>query len=115
MMAKYLAIKKRTFEIISKAESGDRASSIFDWSIMILIALSILTIILDSFQSIHERCQTLFQAFEIITVIVFTIVSVISLKALAVGGPGRPLFTVYRLKSSILSFTMSSASTQKTP
>lgn len=72
-MAKYSAIKRRTFEIISKAESGDRVSSIFDWSIMILIALSILTIILDSFQSIHERCQTLFQAFEIITVIVFTI------------------------------------------
>lgn len=72
-MAKCSAIKRRTFEIISKAESGDRISSIFDWSIMILIALSILTIILDSFQSIHERCQTLFQAFEIITVIVFTI------------------------------------------
>jgi len=72
-MAKYSAFKRRIFEIISKAESGDRASSIFDWSIMILIALSIFTIILDSFQSIHERCQTLFQAFEIITVIVFTI------------------------------------------
>lgn len=72
-MAKCSAIKRHTFEIISKAESGDRISSIFDWSIMILIALSILTIILDSFQSIHERCQTLFQAFEIITVIVFTI------------------------------------------
>ena len=72
-MAKCSAIKRRTFEIISKAESGDRISSIFDWSIMILIALSILTIILDSFQSIHERCQALFQAFEIITVIVFTI------------------------------------------
>lgn len=72
-MAKCSAFKRRIFEIISKAESGDRASSIFDWSIMILIALSIFTIILDSFQSIHERCQTLFQAFEIITVIVFTI------------------------------------------
>jgi len=72
-MAKYSAIKRRTFEIISKAESGDRASSIFDWSIMALIALSILTIILDSFQNIHERYQTLFQTFEVITVIVFTI------------------------------------------
>ncbi len=72
-MAKCSAIKRRTFEIINKAESGDRISSIFDWSIMILIALSILTIILDSFQNIHEKCQTLFQAFEIITVIVFTI------------------------------------------
>lgn len=72
-MAKYSAMKKRLFEIISKAELGDRASSIFDWSIMILIALSILAIILDSFQSIHESCQTLFQAFEIVTVFIFTI------------------------------------------
>ena len=73
MMAKYSALKKRTFEIISKAENGDRFSSIFDWSIMVLITLSILTIILDSFQNIHDSCQTLFQVFEIITVIVFTI------------------------------------------
>ena len=35
----------------------------FDWTIMILIALSILTIILDSFQSIHDRYQTVFSRF----------------------------------------------------
>ncbi len=39
---------------------------------MILIALSILTIILDSFQVIHDKFQAAFQIFEIITVIVFT-------------------------------------------
>lgn len=72
-MTRYQAVKKRTFEIISKSENGDRASSIFDWSIMILIALSILTIILDSFQPIHQKYQSLFQIFETITVIVFTI------------------------------------------
>ncbi len=71
-MAKNSAIKKRTFEIISRAEDGDRLSAVFDWSIMLLIVLSILNIILDSFQSIHESCKTLFQVFEIITVIVFT-------------------------------------------
>lgn len=72
-MPRWKKAKQRVFEIISKAENGDRASSIFDWSIMILIALSILTIILDSFQSIHQKYQSLFQVFEIITVIVFTI------------------------------------------
>ena len=40
-MSRYKQIKKRVFEIISKAEDGDIASKIFDWSIMILIALSI--------------------------------------------------------------------------
>ena len=66
-------LKQRIFEIISKSENGDRASSIFDWTIMTLIALSILTIILDSFQNIHEKYQTVFQTFEVITVIIFTI------------------------------------------
>ena len=32
-----------------------------------------LTIILDSFQNIHDRFQTVFQVFEVITVIVFTL------------------------------------------
>lgn len=70
---KYKAIKKRTFEIISKAENGDLASAIFDWSIMALIALSILSIILESFAGIYAKWKPAFSAFETITVIVFTI------------------------------------------
>lgn len=66
-------IKKRVFEIISKAEDGDRASKIFDWSIMILIALSIISIILESFASIYDKYHPVFQIFEVITVVVFTI------------------------------------------
>lgn len=66
-------LKHRVFDIISKAENGDRLSSIFDWTIMILIALSILTIILDSFQSIHAELGTVFQIFEFITVIFFSL------------------------------------------
>lgn len=66
-------LKRRIFEIISKAGEDDGASTVFDWLIMSLIGLSILTIILDSFQDIHARCATLFQVLEIITVIVFTL------------------------------------------
>lgn len=66
-------IKKRVFEIISKAEDGDRASKIFDWSIMILIALSIISIILESFANIYDKYHPVFQIFEVITVVVFTI------------------------------------------
>ena len=28
-------VKKRVFQIISKAEKGDRTSAVFDWTIMI--------------------------------------------------------------------------------
>lgn len=70
---RYQTIKKRTFEIISKAENGDRASSIFDWSIMTLIALSILSIILESFSGIYQKWHSAFSGFETFTVIVFTV------------------------------------------
>ena len=73
MTANMKTIKKRVFEIISKAEDGDLVSAIFDWSIMILIALSIISIILESFASIYDRFHSIFQVFELITIVVFTI------------------------------------------
>ena len=71
-MTKYQAVKKRVFEIISKAEDGDTASRIFDRSIMILIALSIVSIILESFSGIYLRWNRAFRIFDTVTVIVFT-------------------------------------------
>lgn len=73
MQADYKSIKRRVFEIISKAEDGDRASQIFDWTIMTLIALSIISIILESFSSIYENYHSKFQIFETVSVVVFTI------------------------------------------
>lgn len=72
-MSKYMRIKKRVFEIISKAEKGDFASAVFDWSIMLLIALSIISIVLESFSIINERYHDAFHLFETVTVIVFSI------------------------------------------
>lgn len=72
-MQGFAKTKKRVFEIISKAEEGDRASRIFDWTIMILIALSVISIILESFENIAARHQTVLRMFEAITVIIFTV------------------------------------------
>lgn len=66
-------IRRRIFEIISKAENGDIVSRIFDGLIMSLIFLSILSIVLESFESIAARCSGLFRAFEIISVAVFAV------------------------------------------
>lgn len=49
-------MKKRVFEIISKAEDGDGESRAFDLCIMLLIALSVLCIILESFAEIKRYC-----------------------------------------------------------
>ena len=66
-------MKKRIFDIINKAETGDRASRVFDLGIMALIVLSVISIILQSFEDIAEKYDTLFSIFEAVTVAVFTI------------------------------------------
>ena len=66
------AVRRRTFEIISKAEEGDRVSQVFDWSIMTLIALSIVSIVLESFTALYLKYYSVFRTFEIVTVAVFT-------------------------------------------
>ncbi len=66
-------IRRRIFEIISKAENGDIVSRIFDSLIMSLIFLSILSIVLESFENIAARCSGLFRTFEIISVAVFAV------------------------------------------
>ncbi len=63
--------KKRVFEIVSKAEDGDRASKLFDGFIMALIALSIVSIVLESFETLASKYGTLFSAFEAVSVFSF--------------------------------------------
>lgn len=66
-------MKKRIYEIISRADDGDAASRIFDGFIMALIALSVLSIVLESFESLAQRYMLAFTIFEAFSVVVFTI------------------------------------------
>lgn len=66
-------MKRRVFEIISRAEDGDRASRVFDVSIMVLIALSVMAIVLQSYQTLAVRYASVFSTFETVTVAVFTL------------------------------------------
>lgn len=65
-------MKRRVYEIISRAEDGDRASKVFDVTIMALIVLSILSIILQSFESLATAWAGGFHALEVVTVAVFS-------------------------------------------
>lgn len=66
-------MKKRVFEIISRADDVDAASRIFDGFIMALIALSVLSIVLESFESLAQRYTVAFTMFEAFSVLVFTV------------------------------------------
>ena len=66
-------MKQRAFQLVSKAEEGDRLSRAFDLTIMFLIVLSLVTIILQSFAEIALRWGGMFRAVEIVTVVVFSL------------------------------------------
>jgi voltage-gated potassium channel len=66
-------IRKRTWEIVEVAKSGDKASRIFDISILTLIFLNVVAVIIGSVSSIQERWGAFLTVFEIISIIVFTI------------------------------------------
>lgn len=62
----------RIYEIIEKASEGDKASRIFDISIISLIILNVALVILESFNSLESEYGTFFNIFEFISVIIFT-------------------------------------------
>ncbi len=74
-----MPFKKRVYEILDVAKPGDRASKIFDIFIVTLIALNVISIILETVQSIYTKAPRLFQGFEIFSVCVFSIEYVLRL------------------------------------
>lgn len=65
-------IKLRIYQIIEKAETGDRASKIFDISILVLICLNILAIILESHENLILTYEREFYIFELCSVVIFS-------------------------------------------
>ncbi len=66
-------MKQRIYDIIEKAEDGDKYSKIFDYFLMTVIFLTILGIIFESYDSIATQYKTALRVFEIVSVVIFTI------------------------------------------
>jgi voltage-gated potassium channel len=66
-------VRKRVFEIVEIAKPGDSLSKAFDIFIIILIALNVIALILESVQSIHAFCPWFFFIFEVVLVLIFTV------------------------------------------
>lgn len=67
-----MKIKKRIFEIIQAANPDDKASKVFDISLIILILLNVCLVIMDTF-SLPQKLQGISKYCEIVSVIIFTI------------------------------------------
>ena len=68
-----MGIRKRVYEIVEVAANGDRASRIFDISILALIALNVLALILETVTPIYNAAPQFFIWFEIVSVAIFTL------------------------------------------
>ena len=65
--------RKRVFAIIQPADDHDTASAVFDWFIVILIAINVLLVILDTFSGFSDTVKRIFSMTETISVVIFTV------------------------------------------
>ncbi len=66
-------LRKRVYEIVEVALADDRTSRVFDATILTLIALNVLTVALETVDAIGSRAGKLFDAFEVLSVTIFSI------------------------------------------
>ena len=101
----YLRIKKRTSELLSKGNVSDKPRQYVDIILFILILLNITAVCLESVKDIGEAYKDVFYAFEIFSVVIFSIEYVLRVwSAPARQDLGNSSGFVKRLKY-ILSFT----------
>ncbi len=65
--------KRRVLGIIDKAGEGDRASRLFDVFLLVLILSNVLAVVLGSFRSLPGSVVSALGAFEVFSVVVFTV------------------------------------------
>ena len=66
-------LRRRTFQVLERAENGDRLSQIADGFLIALIVLSAVAIILESIDAVYANHESWFFWFESFTVGVFTL------------------------------------------
>ncbi len=65
--------KRRIFEVIEKAENGDKESLFFDKFIILLIIVNVISIVLESFESVSATYADVFLVVEVISVVIFSL------------------------------------------
>ncbi|NME71495.1 ion transporter [Flammeovirga aprica] len=68
-----MTITQKAFQIVEKSDGTNKTSKVFDIFIMSLILLNVLSVILESHQSLYETYRKEFYVFEQFSVLIFTI------------------------------------------
>jgi voltage-gated potassium channel len=97
-----LALRKRVYQILEPARSDDRLSRIVDAMLIGLITANVITIVLESMESLMEAYDTFFIAFEMFSVIIFTIEYLVRLwTCVEREQPGHPSNLASRLRYAV--------------
>lgn len=65
--------RQRVFEILEVADAGDRASQIFDISLLVLILANLVVITLETVEGLTTQYRTYFEICEIVSISIFTV------------------------------------------
>jgi voltage-gated potassium channel len=66
-------MKQRVFRLVDRGEHGSKLNLLFDYTILTLIILNMISIVLDTVDSINQEWHQVFYAFELFSVAIFTI------------------------------------------
>lgn len=88
-----IKFKKRLYEILEIAATGDRISKLFDIFIMSLITLNVIAVILATVERLNLQYQYFFRIFEIFSVTIFTIEYLLRLWTCTINKNYRNSFT----------------------
>ena len=66
------ALRYRVYQLLEKAEEGDRASRLVDVGLFILVSVNVLAVSLETVDSLHRAYEDIFWWIEIVSVTLFT-------------------------------------------
>lgn len=72
-------MKKKLYELVEKGSHGRLWNLIFDYTIMTLIVLSLISIILESIPEVHLKYEVILYAFNAFSIVIFSIEYIIRL------------------------------------
>lgn len=72
-MSRYGHLRRRTFEVLEKATTGDRLSAVVDSVLIATILGNMAAVVLESFESLTVRYERWFAVFELVSVVLFTV------------------------------------------
>ncbi|AFM05423.1 Kef-type K+ ransport system, predicted NAD-binding component [Bernardetia litoralis DSM 6794] len=91
----YSILRMRVYTIIERGEKYDKKSLYFDYFIIVLVLLSVISTIWESYPEANQNYQKYFYGFEIISITVFTLEYLLRLWTAPLKYPYLPAWKAY--------------------